>query len=71
MVSALSRTITISFEDRYRCKGTRSSGFSMPAPITLGSRRRKCKWDVGELVAANEPAVFAKPLFDPIVVEDS
>jgi hypothetical protein len=38
---ALSSTMTISFEDRYRRKDVRSSGFSMPAPMTVESRRRK------------------------------
>jgi len=45
--SALSRTMSISFEDKYRRKGVRSSGLSMSAPMTLESRRRKLVWDVG------------------------
>ena len=47
MDSALSRAMTISFEDKYRRKGTRSSGFSMPAPMTLESRRRKFVREAG------------------------
>ena len=44
---ALSRTISISFEDKFRRKGVRSSGFSIPAPMALESRRRKWVWDAG------------------------
>src|SRR5882757_9285171 len=41
MDSALSRTIIISLEDRNGRRGVRSSGFLMPAPMTLEIRLRK------------------------------
>jgi hypothetical protein len=41
MDSALSRTKSISPDDRKRRRGVRSSGFSTPAPMTLESRARK------------------------------
>ena len=47
MDSALSRTMIISFEDKCRRKGVRSSGFSMPAPMALESRRRKLVDEAG------------------------
>jgi hypothetical protein len=40
MDSALSRTMSISFEDSDCRKEARFSGFSIPAPMTLESRRR-------------------------------
>ena len=47
MDSALSRTIKISLEDKNGRRWVRSSGFSMPAPMTLESRRRKCEREGG------------------------
>jgi hypothetical protein len=41
MDSALSRTMSISLEDRKCRRGVRSLRFSTPAPMTLESRRRK------------------------------
>ena len=41
MDPALSRTMSISFEDRNDRKGARLLGFSIPEPMTLDSRREK------------------------------
>ena len=49
MDSALSRTINISLEDRDDRRDARSSGFSMPAPITFESWRRKLAQEAGNL----------------------
>jgi len=57
------------FEDRNGRKGVGSSGFSMPAPMTLEIWRRKRASEAGNF-SADEPTVGAKPLFDVIVVED-
>ena len=47
MDSALSRTMSISIEDRNGRRGARFSGFSMLAPTTSESRRRKCMSETG------------------------
>ena len=47
MDSALSRNIIISLEDRNCRRGVRSSGFSIPAPMTLESRLRKWTGEAG------------------------
>ena len=47
MDSALSRKMIISLEDRNGRKGVRSSGFSIPAPMTLESRLRKWTGEAG------------------------
>ena len=47
MDSALSRTMSISLEDRDGRRGVRSSAFSTPAPMTSESRRRKCVREAG------------------------
>jgi hypothetical protein len=70
MDSALSRTMSISFEDRNGRRGVRSSGFSTPAPTDLGEPSEEMRERGGELVATNEPTVVTEPLFDPIVVEN-
>jgi hypothetical protein len=51
MDSALSRTMTISLEDRNGRREARPSGFSAPAPMTLESRARKL---VSEVVNSSQ-----------------
>ena len=46
-------------------------GFSVLAPMTVKSRRRKWVNDAGNLSQRMQPAMITKPLFDAIVVEDS
>ena len=62
----LSSTITISFKDRNLRRGVRSSGFSTSAPMAA----EEVSTQGGELVAADESMVVAKPLLDLIVVEN-
>ena len=45
--SALSRNKIILVEDRNCRRGVKSSGFSIPAPMTLDNRLRRCVWDAG------------------------
>jgi hypothetical protein len=58
----------ISLEDTYRREGDNPQGL-IPAPMTL--ERQPGKWvrDAG-FVAADEPAVVIKPLFDAVAEED-
>lgn len=45
--SALSRTMSVSLEDKKGCRGIKSSGFSMPAPVALGSSTKKRAREAG------------------------
>jgi hypothetical protein len=62
--------MSISFEDKYRRKEIRSSGVFDVCANDLGEPTEKVSVGCGELVTPDEPPVVAKPLLDPIVVED-
>jgi len=58
--------MTISFEDKCR----QILGSFNICVDDLGEPTDKMRVGCGELITMNEPTVVAKPLFDPIVVED-
>lgn len=49
------------------CRGTNPQSL-IPAPMTLERQRRKLVRDAG-FVAADEPVIVIKPLFDAVAVE--
>ena len=69
MDSALSRTMSISLEDKKCCRGVRFLGFSTPAPVTAESLEEMTERD-GEVVTTDEPTVVAKPFLDAVIVQD-